>query len=123
MRANLSLYDTKDTNGYFFYYDSVTSTQNLGNLNAKYKGAELELTAKATDRLDLYANFGYTDGVITGMQDPTVIGNKPPLLTKDTVNLGAQYHQSIGDGLNGFVRLGLPDDWSNLVGPVRPNVT
>ena len=92
-------------NGYFFYYDSTTSTQNLGNLDATYKGAELELTAKATDRLDLYANFGYTDGKITRMEDPTVVGNKPPLLTKNTVNAGAQYHQPIGDGLNGALRL------------------
>jgi len=104
LSANLALYDTTDTNGYFFYYDSTTSTQNLGNLNAKYKGAELELAAKATDRLDLYANFGYTDGTITAMQDPTVVGNKPPLLTKDTVNAGAQYHQPLGNGLTGTIR-------------------
>jgi iron complex outermembrane recepter protein len=105
LSANLALYDTQDTNGYFFYYDSTTSTQNLGNLNAKYKGAELELAAKATDRLDLYANFGYTDGRITAMQDPTVVGNKPPLLTKDTVNAGAQYHQPLGNRLTGTVRI------------------
>ncbi len=105
VRANLSIFDTKDTNGYFFYFDATTSTQNLGNLNAKYKGAELELTAKATEHFDLYANFGYTDGKITGMEDPKVIGNKPPLLTRDTVNAGVQYHQSIGDGLTGSVRL------------------
>jgi iron complex outermembrane receptor protein len=105
LRANLSFFDTKDTNGYFFYYDATTSTQNLGNLNAKYKGGELELAAKATEHFDLYANFGYTDGTITGMEDPLVIGKKPPLLTRDTVNAGVQYHQAIGDGLTGTVRL------------------
>jgi iron complex outermembrane receptor protein len=105
LSANLALYHTDSHNGYFFFYDSVTSTQNLGNLDATYKGAELELTAKATDRLDLYANFGYTDGRITRMQDPTVVGNKPPLLTKNTVNAGFQYHQPVGDGLNGVLRL------------------
>ena len=103
--ANLALYHTDSHNGYFFYYDATTSTQNLGNLDATYKGAELELTAKATERLDLYANFGYTDGRITHMEDPTVIGNEPPLLTKNTVNAGFQYHQPVGDGLNGVVRL------------------
>ena len=90
LSANLALFDTNSHNGYFFFYDSTTSTQNLGNLDALYKGGELELTAKATDRLDLYANFGYNDGSITAMQDPTVIGNKPPLLTQDTVNAGFQ---------------------------------
>jgi iron complex outermembrane receptor protein len=105
LTANLALYRTVSHNGYFFFYDSVTSTQNLGNLDATYKGAELELTAKATERLDLYANFGYTDGRITRMEDPTVIGNKPPLLTKNTVNAGVQYHQPLGDGLNGVLRV------------------
>ena len=100
LNANLSLFHTKSHNGYFFFFDATTSTQNLGNLDATYKGVELELNAKATDWLDLYANFGYTDGNITPMQDPTVMGNKPPLLTKDTINAGVQYHQPLVDGLN-----------------------
>ena len=103
--ANLSIFRTRSRNGYFFYFDATTSTQNLGNLDATYKGVELELTARATDRLDLYANFGYTDGKITHMEDPTVVGNKPPLLTKNTVGAGFQYHQPLADGLNGTLRL------------------
>ncbi len=103
--ANLALFQTKSHNGYFFYFDATTSTQNLGNLDATYKGAELELTARATERLDLYANFGYTDGKITHMEDPTVVGNKPPLLTKNTVGIGAQYRQPLVAGLNGTLRL------------------
>ncbi len=70
-----------------------------------YKGGELELNARATNWLDLYANFGYNYGSITAMQDPTVIGNKPPLLTQDTVNAGFQVHEPLGDGLNGVLRL------------------
>jgi iron complex outermembrane receptor protein len=105
LSANMALYYTKDTNGYFFFYDSTTSTQNLGNLNALYKGGELELNARATTWLDLYANFGYNYGSITAMQDPKVIGNKPPLLTQDTVNAGFQVHEPIGDGLDGLLRL------------------
>jgi iron complex outermembrane recepter protein len=105
LSANLALYYTTDRNGYFFFYDATTSTQNLGNLNALYKGGELELNARATSWLDLYANFGYNDGSITAMEDPRVIGNKPPLLTQDTVNAGVQVHESIGDGLNGVARL------------------
>ena len=34
-----------------------------------------------------------------------MIGNKPPLLTHDTVNAGFQYHQPLGDSLRGVVRL------------------
>jgi iron complex outermembrane receptor protein len=103
--ANLALYHTNSRNGYFFYFDATTSTQNLGNLDATYKGAELELTARATDWLDLYANFGYTDGKITRMEDPAVVGNKPPLLTKNTVNAGFQVHQPLGGGLTAMLRL------------------
>lgn len=105
LNANLSLFHTKSRNGYFFYFDSTTSTQNLGNLDATYKGVELELSARATDRLDLYANFGYTDGKIDHMEDPKVVGNKPPLLTKDTVGAGFQYRQPVVDGINGTLRL------------------
>jgi iron complex outermembrane receptor protein len=105
LSANLALYYTTDHNGYFFFYDATSSTQNLGNLDALYKGGELELNARATSWLDLYANFGYNYGSITAMQDPKVIGNKPPLLTQDTINAGLQVHQPIGDGLNGVLRL------------------
>jgi iron complex outermembrane receptor protein len=103
--ANLALYTTDSHNGYFFYFDATTSTQNLGNLDARYKGGELELTARATNWLDLYTSFGYTDGKITGMEDPTVVGNKPPLLTRNTVNAGFQVHQPVGDRVNGVLRL------------------
>jgi iron complex outermembrane receptor protein len=102
--ANLALYHTDSRNGYFFYFDATTSTQNLGNLDATYKGGELELTARATDWLDLYASYGYTDGKIKRMEDPTVVGNKPPLLTKDTVNAGFEVHQPVGAGLTGTLR-------------------
>ena len=105
LAVNAALFDTTSTNGYFFYFSAATSTQNLGNLDARYKGGELELTAAATNWLDVYASFGYTDGKITNMEDPTVIGNRPPLLTKDTINAGFQVHQPLGGGVNGVLRL------------------
>jgi len=105
LTVNAALYYTDSHNGYFFYYSAATSTQNLGNLDARYKGGELELTGRATNWLDLYASFGYTDGKITGMEDPKVIGNQPPLLTKDTVNAGFQVHEPLGGGLNGTLRM------------------
>ncbi|HXY96037.1 MAG TPA: TonB-dependent receptor [Steroidobacteraceae bacterium] len=103
--ANAALYYTESHNGYFFYYDAATSTQNLGNLDALYKGGELELKGRAANWLDLYFNYGYNYGSITAMEDPTVIGNKPPLLTQDTINAGFQAHEPIGDGLNGVLRM------------------
>jgi iron complex outermembrane recepter protein len=105
LAVNAALFHTTSTNGYFFYYSATTSTQNLGNLDARYKGGELEVTAVATSWLDLYASFGYTDGQITNMEDPSVIGNRPPLLTKDTINAGFQVHQPLGGGVSGVLRL------------------
>jgi iron complex outermembrane receptor protein len=105
LSANMALYYTKDRNGYFFFFDNVTGTQNLGNLDAWYKGGEVELNARPASWLDVYVNYGYNDGRITAMQDPTVIGNKPPLLTQDTANVGFQVHEDLGDGLNGVLRL------------------
>ena len=104
LNAGLALYRTKSTNGYFFVFLPANSTQNLGNVDATYKGAELELNARVTDQFDVYANFGYTDSEITGMEDPAVIGNQAPLVTKDTLNVGAQYRQPLSNGLNATFR-------------------
>lgn len=110
LSIDADVYHTHSRNGYFFVYLAADSTQNLGNLNATYKGAELEVTARPTDQLDLYAGFGYTDSRITAMADPTVLGNQAPLVSRDTINLGAQYRQPIRDGLDATVRL----DYQNI---------
>jgi iron complex outermembrane receptor protein len=99
LNLGVSLYDTKSTNGYFFVFLAANSTQNLGNLDARYKGGEVELNAHPTDNLSLYASFGYTDSKITGMEDPTVIGNQAPLVSRATVNAGVQYRQPLSNGL------------------------
>jgi iron complex outermembrane receptor protein len=99
LNLGVSLYDTKSTNGYFFVFLAANSTQNLGNLDARYKGGEVELNAHPTDNLSLYASFGYTDSKITGMEDPTVVGNQAPLVSRTTVNAGVQYRQPLSNGL------------------------
>jgi iron complex outermembrane recepter protein len=105
LTLDADVFHTQSKNGYFFVFIAADSTQNLGNLSATYKGAEISLTAHPTDRLDLYANAGFTDSRITAMADPTVIGNQAPLVSRNTVGAGAQYRQPLGDGLTGTVRL------------------
>jgi iron complex outermembrane recepter protein len=105
LSVDADVFHTQSKNGYFFVYIAADSTQNLGNLSATYKGAELSLTARPTDRLDLYASFGYTDSRITAMADPTVIGNQAPLVSRNTANAGVQYRQPLAAGLTGTVRL------------------
>jgi len=99
LNTSLSLYSTESTNGYFFVFLVANSTQNLGNLDADYKGAEFEISGKVSDNLELFGSVGYTDGEITGMEDPSVIGNKPPLAPDVTYNLGAQWRQPVGSNL------------------------
>ncbi len=103
------VYHTHSQNGYFFVYLAANSTQNLGNLNATYKGAEIQLTGHVTERLDVYAGYGYTDSYITKMADPTVLGNQAPLVSRDTINTGFQYRQPLSSGLTGTVRLDFND--------------
>jgi iron complex outermembrane recepter protein len=103
---------TKSKNGYFFVYIAADSTQNLGNISADYKGAELSLAAHPTDRLDLYAGVGFTDSNITAIAEPLaatagplVIGNQAPLVSRNTINAGVQYKQPLAAGLMGTMRL------------------
>lgn len=105
LSLDADVFYTQSRNGYFFVYIAADSTQNLGNLNATYKGAELSLTARPTDRLDLYAGFGYTDSRITEMADPTVVGNQAPLVSRNTANAGVQYRQPLAEGLSATMRL------------------
>ena len=40
LSIDADVFYTHSHNGYFFVYIAADSTQNLGNLNASYKGAE-----------------------------------------------------------------------------------
>jgi iron complex outermembrane receptor protein len=110
LSVDADVFHTHSDNGYFFVFLSANSTQNLGNLNATYKGAEIQLTAYPTEHLQLYAGYGYTDSRITKMADPTVLGNQAPLVSRDTVNVGAMYTQPLSGGLKGTARL----DFQNI---------
>jgi iron complex outermembrane receptor protein len=110
LSTGLSVFSTKSTNGYFFVFLVANSTQNLGNLDADYKGVEFEVSAKATDNLEFFGSAGYTDSEITAMEDPSVIGNQAPLVSKVTYNLGAQWTQPVG----GDLKLALRADYQHI---------
>ena len=68
--------------------------------------APRSLTAHPTERLDLYAQPSATPTAGSpAMADPTVIGNQAPLVSRNTINAGAQYRQPLGNGLSATVRL------------------
>jgi iron complex outermembrane receptor protein len=105
LTLDADVYHTQSTNGYFFVYIAANSTQNLGNLSATYKGAELSLTYHPTRQLDLFVGGGYTASRITAMADPRVIGNEAPLVSRNTFNAGVQLRQPFGGGVEGTARL------------------
>ena len=110
LSVDADVFHTHSDNGYFFVYLASNSTQNLGNLNATYKGAELQVTAYPSDHLQVYAGYGYTDSRITKMADPAVLGNQAPLVSRDTVNAGAMYQHRVWNRLKGTARV----DYQNI---------
>jgi len=106
LSLNFSAFNTVSEGSYFFVFLYANSTQNLGNIDeVKYNGYELELNARAGDYVDLMLGYGYTDSEITKFPDPAAIGNQAPLVSRDTTNLGLQFHHPIGgNGLEFFLR-------------------
>jgi iron complex outermembrane recepter protein len=100
LTGSASVYSTKSQNGYFFVFLAANSTQNLGNLDSKLRGFEIDLSARPTDRLELHANYGYTNSRITDMEDRSVVGNEAPLVSRSTFNVGGQYTQPLGTGVD-----------------------
>jgi iron complex outermembrane receptor protein len=108
LSASFSVYQTDAEGSYYFVFDPNTSTQNLGNLDeVEYRGVELELQALLADGLDVYFRGGYTDSEIkASRRSPDDVGNQAPLVSKYTINIGAQYRRplSAGSAVNLFIR-------------------
>jgi iron complex outermembrane receptor protein len=106
VNMNFSIFDTEAEGSYFFVFLQESSTQNLGNLDeVHYQGFEFDLNARITDSFDVFFGYGLTDSEITAFVDPTAIGNQAPLVSEDTVNLGAQFQRPVGTrGLELFLR-------------------
>ena len=123
LNFNVSLFDTDAEGSYFFVFLANSSTQNLGSLGkVNYQGLELDLSARLTDTFDLTFGYGMTDSEIkqgSPYKDPnspipSVVGNKAPLVTEDTVNFGIQYHRPFSGGNELVVRADyqrLGDTW------------
>lgn len=99
LTISANAYTTHSENSYFFVFLAANSTQNLGNVpEARIDGFELELRARPARGFELNAALGYTNSKITEFPDPTVIGNEAPLISRYTLNLGAQYRAPINVG-------------------------
>jgi iron complex outermembrane receptor protein len=106
VNMNFSIFDTEATGSYFFVFLADSSTQNLGSLDeVQYQGFEFDVTARVSDNVDVFFGYGDTDSEITASGTATDIGNQAPLVTENTVNVGAQYRRPLGgSGLDFFAR-------------------
>lgn len=93
LRVSGAIFDTDVDGQQFFSFIGAISAQILTNIDkVTLKGGELDLMLRATDNLDMYASFGYTDSEIKAYAvDPTAVGNRAPYIAETTFNIGAQY--------------------------------
>ncbi len=106
--ANVAVYHTVDRGAYFFVYDPITGTQNLGNLGRViYKGLEIETNARVVEGFDVHADVGFTNSNIRESdRAPTDVGHQTSLVSKYTINIGGQYRYPLpwGNGLSAVFR-------------------
>ncbi len=102
LRLNGGVFHTDSENSYFFVFLASNSTQNLGNVaGVRYMGFELDGVYNLTNEFSVNFGLGVTDSKITDHADPAAIGNKAPLVSDYTLNLGFQYLAPLGGtGLN-----------------------
>lgn len=88
-------------------FDSVSGGYIANAGQATSKGAELELTARVTEGLDVFAAYGYTHAEFDSFTDQygqDVSGKKLPFVPEHTFNIGAQLRAPLGGGYDWFAR-------------------
>ena len=105
LRMSAALYHTILEGAYFFYYDAVTNTQNLGSIDeVEYTGLELEGSALLGEFVTVNFGLGLTDSDITKAPTEDWLGNQAPLVSEVTGNVGVQYRAPVGGDLEFFIR-------------------
>ncbi|MEM9056891.1 MAG: TonB-dependent receptor, partial [Pseudomonadota bacterium] len=90
----------------FFSFIGAISAQILTNIDeVSLSGGEIDLAFRATDDLDMYVAYGFTDSEIEAYTvDPTAVGNDAPYIAENTFNIGFQYEPRLTDKTNLFLR-------------------
>jgi iron complex outermembrane receptor protein len=103
---NGAVFTTDSRNSYFFVFLAANSTQNLGNVpETRIDGLELEASYEPVPEIRFNAAWGLTWSEIKQFPDPVVIGNEAPLISRSTVNLGAQFTPALTAELDGLLRV------------------
>lgn len=106
LRLNVAIFSTDVENQQFFSFIGAISAQILTTIDeVSLTGGEVDVVFRATDYLDLFAAYGFTESEIDSYAvDPTVVGNDAPYIAESTLNLGAQIEIPISSDLEIFIR-------------------
>jgi iron complex outermembrane receptor protein len=106
LTVNGAAFTTTSKNSYFFVFLAANSTQNLGNVpKTSIQGAELEIQLTPAPDFQIDTALGVTWSEIKDFFDPAFEGNEAPLISRYTLNVGAQYTPSLGNGLDLLARV------------------
>ncbi len=106
LQLNAAVFSTDVEGQHFFSFIGAISAQILTNIDeVSLSGGEIDVVYRATDSLDLYAAYGFTDSEIDAYAvDPTTVGNDAPYIPENTLNLGFQFQMPVTDSLDFFLR-------------------
>ncbi len=106
LRLNAAVFSSDVENQQFFSFIGAISAQILTSIDeVSLSGGEVDIVYKASDSVDIFAAFGFTESEIDRYEvDPTVVGNDAPYIAENTVNLGFQFRTPITDSLELFAR-------------------
>lgn len=106
LSLNAAAYTTLSKNSYFFVFLAANSTQNLGNVpETRINGFEVEAHATPVPNFELNASIGLTWSDIKKFPVAAYVGNEAPLISRYTLNLGAQFTPELTADINGLFRL------------------
>ncbi len=93
--------------GYQYYYVDVTTASQIDQniQQADIKGVELETQLNLTRQWQVFANYGYTDGIVKKVPGyPQFVGNHTPLDTLWTGVVGSEYRGYLRGALHWYGR-------------------
>ena len=113
LRSAMSLFFTDYTDQQFFLFDQTGTQANINIPKSELWGGELEVTALATESLQVDFAFGYTDSEIKEYEDiqgvlvpaEAILGSKVPGAPVWTLNLGLQHTAALSSSLDLVSRL------------------
>ena len=107
LRINAAVFSTEVENQQFFSFIGAISAQILTSIpKVSLSGAEIDVFYQATDKLSLFAAYGFTDSEIDEYPtDITAVGNDAPYIAENTGNLGFQYRTPLTTNMGLFFRV------------------